>query len=94
MEFFVPPDENDKWYEFWKAERFNWYLGLGIREDKLRMREHEAEELGWSFRYAPLPSASDGLCSTLLRCSNPRVPRKRDSAFRVHPVRPLRHPSD
>jgi glycyl-tRNA synthetase len=45
MEFFVPPGENDKWYEYWKAERFDWYQRLGIRPEKLRLRVHEADEL-------------------------------------------------
>src|SRR5487761_1647191 len=31
MEFFVPPAEADKWYEFWKQARLHWYLRLGIR---------------------------------------------------------------
>lgn len=45
MEFFVPPNEEQKWYEFWKNERFDWYLRHGIREDKLRMRVHGDDEL-------------------------------------------------
>jgi len=45
MEFFVPPDQAGQWYEHWKTERFNWYLGLGIRADHLRMRDHDADEL-------------------------------------------------
>ncbi len=45
MEFFVPPNEEAKWYEYWKNERFDWYLRHGIREDKLRMRVHEDDEL-------------------------------------------------
>jgi glycyl-tRNA synthetase len=45
MEFFVPPTEADKWYEFWKQARFDWYLKLGIREDHLRLRAHDADEL-------------------------------------------------
>ncbi len=45
MEFFCPPDEESKWYEFWKAERFNWYIELGVSEDKLRMRDHDPDEL-------------------------------------------------
>ena len=28
MEFFVPPDEADKWYRYWIDERLNWYLPL------------------------------------------------------------------
>ena len=45
MEFFVPPAENDKWYEYWKKERFDWYVRHGVREEKLRMRDHESDEL-------------------------------------------------
>ena len=45
MEFFVPPAENDQWYEFWKQERFDWYVRHGVRPEKLRMRDHEADEL-------------------------------------------------
>jgi glycyl-tRNA synthetase len=45
MEFFVPPDEGPRWYDYWKAERHRWYEDLGIRPDHLRMREHETDEL-------------------------------------------------
>ncbi|MBV8984380.1 MAG: glycine--tRNA ligase [Acidimicrobiia bacterium] len=45
MEFFVPPDEGPKWFEYWCQERLRWYIDLGIPEDLLRMRQHDAEEL-------------------------------------------------
>ena len=45
MEFFVPPAEAPRWYEYWKQARFDWYVGLGIRPDHLMLREHEADEL-------------------------------------------------
>ena len=45
MEFFVPPAEEQQWYDYWRKARFDWYTELGIREEKLRMREHEASEL-------------------------------------------------
>ena len=45
MEFFVPPDDAPRWYEFWKTARFAWYVDLGIREDHLRLREHDPDEL-------------------------------------------------
>ncbi|HEV3353726.1 MAG TPA: glycine--tRNA ligase [Acidimicrobiales bacterium] len=45
MEFFVPPDEGPKWFEYWCQERLRWYVDLGIPEDQLRMRQHDAEEL-------------------------------------------------
>ena len=45
MEFFVPPAENDEWYEHWKKARFDWYVELGIDPAKLRMRDHAEDEL-------------------------------------------------
>ena len=45
MEYFVPPDQAAKWFEYWVAERYRWYLDLGIPADKLRIRPHDAEEL-------------------------------------------------
>jgi glycyl-tRNA synthetase len=45
MEFFIPPGEGDKWFEYWCQQRFQWYVDLGIPEDKLRLRPHDPEEL-------------------------------------------------
>ena len=45
MEFFISPEEDEKWYEYWKETRKNWYLMYGMREDHLRLREHEKSEL-------------------------------------------------
>ena len=45
MEFFVPPEDGPKWYEYWCAERFAWYVELGIPADMLRLRPHEDDEL-------------------------------------------------
>ncbi len=45
MEYFVPPDEAQKWFEYWLGERERWYTDLGIRPDYLHLREHGAEEL-------------------------------------------------
>ncbi len=45
MEFFVPPAEAGKWFEYWAGERQSWYTKLGIRPDQLRLRAHEADEL-------------------------------------------------
>jgi glycyl-tRNA synthetase len=45
MEYFVPPDESAKWFEYWCAQRFEWYTSLGIPEDMLRLRPHDADEL-------------------------------------------------
>ncbi|MHB8234233.1 MAG: glycine--tRNA ligase [Solirubrobacteraceae bacterium] len=45
MEFFVPPDEAQQWFEHWLSEREGWYTALGIRPDHLRLRAHDADEL-------------------------------------------------
>ena len=45
IEYFVPPDTANKWFDYWVEERRNWYLNLGIREDNLRLRPHGEEEL-------------------------------------------------
>ena len=47
MEFFVRPDlaEANKWYEYWKSERYNWYLKYGIKKERLHLREHDKDEL-------------------------------------------------
>jgi glycyl-tRNA synthetase len=45
MEFFVPPDEVDQWYEYWCQARYEWHRDLGIPEAQLRLRPHDPEEL-------------------------------------------------
>jgi glycyl-tRNA synthetase len=45
MEFFVPPDEGTKWFEYWCEERYRWYIDLGIPEESLRLRPHDPDEL-------------------------------------------------
>ena len=44
-EFFVPPAESAKWYEYWCQARLDWYRDLGIPADMLRLRAHDADEL-------------------------------------------------
>ena len=45
MEYFVRPGESSKWLEYWVEARFDWYKSLGIAENKLRLRQHEKNEL-------------------------------------------------
>jgi glycyl-tRNA synthetase len=45
MEFFVKPGTDDEWHDYWLKERMSWYTNLGMSEDNLRLREHEADEL-------------------------------------------------
>ena len=45
LEYFVEPGTDEHWFEHWKQERWRWYLELGIRPSRLRMREHGPDEL-------------------------------------------------
>jgi glycyl-tRNA synthetase len=45
IEFFVKPGTDKEWFDYWLKERCNWYLGLGIKEENLRLRQHGKEEL-------------------------------------------------
>jgi glycyl-tRNA synthetase len=45
MQFFVHPSEDEKWFEYWKAFRMEYYSRLGIRPEKLRFKAHGPGEL-------------------------------------------------
>jgi glycyl-tRNA synthetase len=45
LEFFIWPETESWWLNYWKEERLNWYIDLGIRRENLRLRRHEKEEL-------------------------------------------------
>ena len=45
IEFFCHPDESNRWYEYWRDRRLQWYVDLGLASDRLRLREHDREEL-------------------------------------------------
>jgi glycyl-tRNA synthetase len=71
MEFFVPPAEAERWHAYWMRERMSWYVGLGIREDRLRLRAHDADELSHysaatsdiEYRYPPGWSELEGIAN-------------------------------
>jgi len=45
IEYFVKPDTDHYWFDYWVKERFNWYINLGIRKENLRLRQHTKDEL-------------------------------------------------
>jgi glycyl-tRNA synthetase len=45
LEFFVKPGTDEEWHDYWLKERMAWFVDLGLREENLRLREHEADEL-------------------------------------------------
>jgi glycyl-tRNA synthetase len=45
IEFFCNPQASPEWYRFWRDRRYQWYLKLGLASDRLRLRDHSADEL-------------------------------------------------
>lgn len=45
MQFFVPPADGPRWYEYWCNERLDWYVRHGIPREMLRLRPHGDDEL-------------------------------------------------
>ena len=45
VEFFVKPGDDEEWLNNWVTSRFQWYIKYGIREDNLRLRRHDGDEL-------------------------------------------------
>jgi len=41
MQFFVQPGEEMKWFNYWKEQRMNWHLGMGIPAEKYRFHAHD-----------------------------------------------------
>ena len=46
IQYYVEPKVSDgeKWFEYWKKQRMDWYLSLGIKKENLRFRDHEKGE--------------------------------------------------
>jgi len=45
MQYFVHPDKTKKWFDWWKEERINWYINLGVNKKNLKFREHKKDKL-------------------------------------------------
>ncbi len=45
IEYFVKPGTDKEWFDYWLKERMNWYIGLGIKEENLKLRPHGDAEL-------------------------------------------------
>ncbi len=54
LEFFIRPEdsEGNKWFDYWKEERLNWYKSLGMDQSKLRFRKHEDNERAHYAKFA------------------------------------------
>ncbi len=45
LEFFCKPGTDLEWFSYWRTYCKEFLLGLGMREENLRLRDHEKEEL-------------------------------------------------
>ena len=45
IQYFVQPDEMDKWFEYWKSRRMDWYSQMFNEPKNLKFRQHKPDEL-------------------------------------------------
>ena len=45
LEFFCKPGTDLEWFKYWKDYCHNWLLSLGMKDENLRLRDHDPEEL-------------------------------------------------
>ena len=45
IEFFCKEQDEEQWFDHWQKTIWQWYLDIGIREEKLRWYEHPKESL-------------------------------------------------
>ncbi len=45
IEYFVKPGTDEQIHQEWIKQRFQWYLDLGLTKERLRLREHDQDEL-------------------------------------------------
>ena len=45
LEFFCRPGTDLEWHEYWKKFCEDWLLGLGMKKENIRLRDHSPEEL-------------------------------------------------
>ena len=47
LEFFCKPGTDLEWFNYWRAFCRDWLLKLGLREENMRLRDHNPEELAF-----------------------------------------------
>jgi glycyl-tRNA synthetase len=52
MQFFVEPGSDMQWFEYWKQQRMEWHLALGLERERLQFHQHTKEELAHYARAA------------------------------------------
>lgn len=54
VQYYIKPedDEGEKWFEYWKKQRLDWYINLGINKYNLRFRDHATDERAHYAKFA------------------------------------------
>lgn len=47
LEFFCKPGTDLEWFDYWRAYCRDWLYGLNMKEENLRLRDHDPEELAF-----------------------------------------------
>jgi len=47
LEFFCEPDTDMEWFHYWRQFCKDWLISLGMKEEEMRMRDHDAAELSF-----------------------------------------------
>ena len=47
LEFFCEPDTDLEWFAYWKKFCLDWLSSLGLKDDEVRYRDHDKEELSF-----------------------------------------------
>ena len=45
LEFFCKPGTDLEWFDYWRSFCHNWLLSIGLKEENIRLRDHDPEEL-------------------------------------------------
>ncbi len=45
LEFFCKPGTDLEWFQYWRTFCHNWLLSIGLKDENLRLRHHDPEEL-------------------------------------------------
>ena len=47
LEFFCKPGTDLEWFDYWRGFCRDWLIALGIKEEQMRLRDHDKEELSF-----------------------------------------------
>ncbi|HEU0027303.1 MAG TPA: glycine--tRNA ligase [Ktedonobacterales bacterium] len=52
MQYFIPPEQEEQWFNYWKEQRRQWYLDLGMKPEHMSWHDHGKDELAHYARAA------------------------------------------